>query len=124
MTQKERDTDKSRKELPEFPILFAEMGKRNFEAMTNMQEELLDTVEEMNRDWLACAESEAALVSDFISKLTAARSPADTATACQEWMDRQMNLLAQDGRRLFADSQKFMQVGVRFLSNGSAGGST
>ncbi len=35
-------------------------------------------------------------------------------------MGKRMEMLAEDSRQLFADSQKFFHLGTRFLMNGSA----
>jgi len=103
------------------PAEFAEIGKKRVETMMKIQKELFDRFEEFNRAWFTRAKSEASLVSEFVAKLTAARSAPETATACQECMDKRMELLAEDGRRLFDDSQKFIHLGTQFLMNGSGG---
>jgi hypothetical protein len=46
-------------------------------AMPAMQKEVFHTVETANRNWLARAQSEAKLISDFVGKLTTARSIPD-----------------------------------------------
>jgi hypothetical protein len=123
MAQIKGRTEES-KELPIqnlIPAEFAEIGKKRIETMMKIQKELFDRFEEFNRAWFTRAKSEASLVSDFVTKVTAARSAPETATACQECMDKRMELLAEDSRRLFDDSQKFFQMGTQFLVNGSAG---
>ena len=102
------------------PVEFAEIGKKRIETMMKIQKELFERFEELNRAWFTRAKSEASLVADFVTKLTAARSAPETATACQECMDKRMELLAEDSRRLFDDSQKFLQMGTQLLMNGSA----
>ena len=101
------------------PAEFAEIGKKRIETMMKIQKELFDRFEEFSQAWFTRAKSEASLVSEFVTKLTAARSAPETATACQECMDKRMEMLAEDGRRLFDDSQKFFHLGTRFLMNGS-----
>ena len=103
------------------PAEFAEIGKKRVEAMMEIQKELLDTFEEINHAWFTRVKSEASFASEFVTKLTAARSVPETATACQECMGKRMEMFAEDSRRLFADSQKFIHLGTRFLVNGSAG---
>jgi hypothetical protein len=63
-------------------------------------------------------QSEANLASEFASKLTTARSIPDAMTACQEWSSRRFEMMAEDGKHLFADTQKFIEAGARLVSNG------
>ena len=101
------DADKStRSSAPGFgPGAFGEMGKKQFEAAVEMQKEFLDTMEEINRAWLTRAQSEVALASELAGKLATSRSIPDAATACQECMSRQMEMLAEDSRRMLADGE-------------------
>lgn len=120
------DTDKStRPSAPGFgPGAFGEMGKKQFEAAVEMQKEFLDTMEEINRAWLTRAQSEVTLASELVGKLATSRSIPDAATAYQECMSRQMDMFAEDSRRMLADTEKLMRAGARLLSNGSPGLST
>jgi hypothetical protein len=61
------------------------MGKKRIDEFVKMQAELLDKLQETNRQWLDRAQSEANLASEFASKLAAARSIPDAMTAFQEW---------------------------------------
>jgi hypothetical protein len=63
-------------------------------------------------------QSEATLAPEFASKLAAARSIPETATICQEWVSRRMEMATEDAKRLSADSQKFVATGARLLSKG------
>jgi hypothetical protein len=102
------------------PAELAEFGKKRIAAMVELQKEFLETIEAMNQAWFERAKTEANLASELVTKLTAARSVPETANAYQECMTKRMDMLADDGRRIFADSQKFMHLGARLLSNGSA----
>jgi hypothetical protein len=115
------DTGKSTKSsAPSFvPAAFGEMGRKQFEAALEIQKELLGTFEEMNRAWLAGAQSEMTLASELVDKLATARTIPDAAAACQECMNRQMEMFAENGRRMFADSEKLMRASTRLFSNGS-----
>jgi hypothetical protein len=111
--------------LPNFaPGAFGEMGKKQFEAALEMQKELLGAFEEINRAWVARAQSEVTLASEFVGKLATVRSIPDAATACQECMSRQMEMFAEDSRRMLADGEKLMRAGARLFSSDSAGLST
>ena len=103
------------------PTEIAEIGKKRIEAMMEIQKEFLDTFEAINRAWFERAKSVANLTSELVSKLSSARSMPETASAYQECMGKRMEMLADDGRRAFADSQKFIHLGTRFLANGTAG---
>jgi hypothetical protein len=100
------------------PAEFAAMTKKRIEDFVNAQSELLDKFQETNREWLDRLQSEATLASEFASKLTAARSIPDAMTACQDWTSRRFEMMAEDGKHVLADSQKFMEVGARLVSNG------
>ncbi len=63
-------------------------------------------------------QSHAKLGSEFVTKLTAARSMPEVATAYQEWASRQMEMATEDAKRIFADGQKLAETGARLLSNG------
>jgi hypothetical protein len=90
------------------------------EDMLNFQSQFFAYLQDVNQSWFALLQSEAAVASEFAGKLTAARSIADCASAYQQWLGRHMELLAQDGQRLFADTQKLMTTGARAFTNGSA----
>lgn len=126
MAQKDQHSEKSAASSPlnVVPMDLAEMGKKRIEATIAIQSELVDKLQDMNREWLTRAQSEVDLASELATSLTAARSWPEATTVCQEWAGKRMNMLAEDGRRFVADSQKFMETGARFFSNGRAGGGT
>jgi hypothetical protein len=96
------------------------------DEMMKMQTQFLTAWQDMHREWLERAKVEADFASEFVAKLSAARSLPDAATLWQDWTKRRMEMLAEDTRRLLADSQKFFQAGARFGSTGwpTGGGST
>jgi len=103
------------------PREFAEMGRKAIETMMGMQMGLLESFQTLNQQWMSHAEAEAKLASQFLEKLAAAKSLPDAASACQECMNRRMELLAEDGRQLMAASGKVMP---QLLNNGFSSGST
>jgi len=107
------------------PSEFTAMGKKRLEDLIKMQMELFEKLQEMNRNWIERMQSEAALASEFATKLTAARSIPETATVCQDWAKRRMEMSAEDAKRLVADGQKVLQTGTHMMTNGwlSNGGS-
>jgi Phasin protein len=106
------------------PAQFAEMGKKQAEAMADMQKELIGAIEEVNREWAARIQAEVEFATEFAGKLAAAKSMPDTAAICQECMNRRMEMFADDSRRFIADSQKFMAATTRLLSKSWTGGSS
>jgi hypothetical protein len=120
MAQKETHTEKGAK-LPALnltPLELADVMQKQFAAMVELQKDLFETFADTNRDWSARAKAEAELASELTAKVTSARSVPEAMAICQEWTSRRMALMAEDGRRLLSDSQKFMEKGARLLSNG------
>ncbi len=120
MAQKESSSERAEKPTPFnlMPTELAAMGKQRIEELFNAQTELLEELEDSNRQWFDRAESEAKLASEFTSTLTAARSIPDALAACQEWGSRRFELMAEDGKHLATDTQKFMETGARLLATG------
>lgn len=125
MAQKDQHSETSATSSPlnVAPVDLAEMGKKRIEATNAVQSELIDKLQDMNREWLARAQSEVDLASELTTKLTAARSFPDAVTACQEWASKRMNMFAEDGRRVLADTQRLVKTGARLFSNGVTGSS-
>ena len=101
----------------------AETGRKQVEALLDMQKKFFDP-QDMSRDWAARAKAEADLATAFAEKLSSAKSMPEVAAACQDWMNRRMELFTEDNRRLFADGQKFMNATTQMLSGGWKGGSS
>ena len=119
MPQKDSYTHRAEKSPPTLlPPEFAMMGKKSIEELLNVQKELFENLQETNRHWLECVQSEAALASKFATKLTTTRSIPDAMTTCQEWTGRQIEMMAKDSKLLAADTQRFMETGARLLSSG------
>lgn len=128
MAQQETQANKPLPPGPGSPE-FAAMAMKGFEGLAEAQTEFMKNIREANQKCFEHMQSEAALASEFISKLTASHSVSDTAAACQDWGKRRMELFTQDSQQLMADGQKFMEKAARLFSNGLAsngrkGGST
>ena len=119
MAQKESHGGQTEKlPLPNLvPAEFAAMGKKRVEELAKVQKELLDKLQETNRQWLERMQLEMNVASEFASKLTTVRSIPDAAAVCQEWMTRRLEMMTEDGKRVFADTQKFMEAATRLLPN-------
>lgn len=122
MAQKEARTEQAEK----FPLFnfatadFAVTAKRQIEAVTKAQSETLDNFQEMNQQWLDRFQAEARLASELASKLTAAGSVPDAITAYQNWGSRRIEMMAEDTKHLWDDTQKFMQAGARLMQSQGA----
>jgi hypothetical protein len=103
-----------------FPAQLAQAGQQRMTALIDMQREVLDTFEQLNREWLARAQSEASLACDLVGKMGSAHA----AAAYQEWINRRGEMLAQDARALIAGGEKLAGVYARFFLNRSAAGSS
>jgi hypothetical protein len=121
MAQKESHAERTEKSsLPNLmPTEFAELGKKRIGEFVNTQKELVEKLQEMNRQWFDRAQAEANLASELASKLTAARSIPDAMAAYQEWASRRFEMMAEDGKHLLADTQKFMEAATHLLPNAS-----
>jgi hypothetical protein len=96
---------------------FATMGKQCIEELIKVQTELFENLQQTNRHWLECVQSEASLASKFATKLTATHSVSEAMTTCQEWTSRQIEMMAEDSKLLVGDTQRFMETGARLLWN-------
>jgi hypothetical protein len=99
------------------PAVVADAAASPGEDVFGLQNELFTYLQEANRNWFARMQAEAAIASEFTNKVTAARSVADYASAYQAWLNQHMKLLADDGPRLFSDTQKFIETGTRILAH-------
>ena len=107
------DTGKS------WPTPFFGFGQGQTEAATALQKELLSGYEKANRDWVARVQSEVAMWSELATKLAAARSVPEALEAYSKCVSQRMQMAAEDGRRLFDESQQITQKLTRTLTSGS-----
>jgi hypothetical protein len=106
------------------PAQFAEMGKKQVDALVDMQQELINGIEEVNREWATRIKAETDLANEFAGKLSAAKSVPDTVAIYQEWLGRRMQMFAEDSRRFATDSQKFLAKSTQLFSGGLKGPGT
>jgi len=114
------DTETRAGSAPTMPNVgdFAGFGAKRIETFMEVQKQLVEIFEQLNRDQVARAKRETELASEFAGKVTSARSIPDIMTAYQEWLSKRMTLFTEDGRKLFEDSQKVVTASMRLLSNG------
>ncbi len=90
------------------------------DSMIDLQKQALEYAAELNQVWTARAQSESKLVTDLITKLAGARSVPDAASAWQECLQRQIQLNAEDTRRLLEQNNRFIRMSAEVLTNGGA----
>jgi hypothetical protein len=101
------------------PTGLAAMGEKRMEEFAKVQAVIFSTLHETHQRWLGRMQSEARLASEFTERMTSARSIPDAMTACREWTSQRLEMMADEGNHLLAESRKVMETGVRFLSDGS-----
>ena len=118
----ENETQADKVEQPGTPNLippeFAAMGKKRLDELATVQTQQFEKLREISQNWFGRMQSEAALASELATKLTAARSVPEVATAYQEWATRHMEMAAEDAKRIFTDAQKLAESGTQLLSKG------
>jgi len=107
--------------LSPFPADLVDLGKKRLETLFEVQSKLVDTLPALSREWMSYAQAEQDLSSDLLAKLAAARSLPESAKVYQEWLSRRMDMLAEETRRLLADTQKLVDVGARLFAIDMAG---
>lgn len=89
-------------------------------SLAKVQTELFERFQEANKRWRDRVEAEARLTSEFVSKLSSARSIPDAMTAYQDWGTRRFDMMAKDAKHVLDDAQRFMLAGAHMLTNGFA----
>ncbi|MGC2075063.1 MAG: hypothetical protein WA728_03315 [Xanthobacteraceae bacterium] len=99
---------------------------RSNRSTSPLGSEFFNTLQEMNRNWMARATAEFELNLKLSKKLTAAHSVPDAVAAYHEWLSEEAGARAEDARVLMSSGQKFMDASSRFLSHNwtSAGPTT
>lgn len=120
MAHEEMQRERAEKAFPFMlmPTEFMSAAKDRIEEIAHVQNELVGKFNAVNRHWLERMQAEASLASEFASKFSAARSPSDAMTTCQEWTSRQFEMIAEDSKHFLDDTQDFIQTGAGLLTNG------
>lgn len=82
--------------------------------LVEARNEIWDRLQDANQVWLERIQNEAALTIELASKLTASRSFAETTEVLRHWTEKHVEMATEDTRRLVADTQQMINVGVRF----------
>jgi ribosome-binding protein aMBF1 (putative translation factor) len=122
VAQKESQSERQERVslLSQVPADFAETVKKRLEECANSQTELFEQIQETNKQWFDRAQAEAKLASEFISKLSSARSIPDAMTAYQEWGARRFEMMAEDAKHALDNTQQFIKTSTHMLTNGFA----
>ena len=97
---------------------FLNWGQERTELAMTLQKELLASYEEASRAWLARVQSEVALWSDLVSKLTATRTVPEALETYSKCVSERMKMAADDGRKLADEAQKITQKITKSLGSG------
>ena len=103
-----------------FPEM-AEMGKKRVENLFDAQKELLNKLQETNKQWFDRVQLEAKVASDYANKVMVARSVPDAMTAYQEWASRQLKLAVEDASYAISTGEALMDMGARLLQGEDKG---
>jgi Phasin protein len=106
------------------PAPFLGFGQAQTEAATALQKEFVHAYEDASHAWLARVQSEAVMWSDLATKLAATRTVPEILEAYSQCASQRMQVAAEDGRRLFEQSQQITQKINRSLANVWPKGST
>ena len=94
------------------------------EKIGEVQNEFAKTLDVMSRAAISRATAEIGLGLKLSQKLSAARSPADTLSAYQEWLTEEMSARTEDTRQFMTNCQRFVAEGTRFFSKVGPNGRT
>jgi hypothetical protein len=112
-----RERSRSEKSATGLNAPFGGMGAGNFAEGLRLQKEMFELLQEVGREWVSRANSEAELALRLPNRLTAAESLPAAVSAYQEWLGEWMSLCGNDGRQLLADSRRIIDRGVRCFAS-------
>ncbi len=95
-----------------------EWGQERSEAALALQKTLLESYEQASRTWLARLQSEVDLWTDLANMLSATRSVPEGLEAYSKCVSQRMQMAADDGRRIFEQSQQIVQKVAQSLGKG------
>ncbi len=92
------------------------------EELGAMQSELFQRFQEATRQRTERLLAEAKLSADFGSRLMGTSSPREAMNILQEWTRQRFEMIAEDGKRILDDSQKFIATAARMANSWQAKG--
>jgi len=106
------------------PMPFFNWGSERTEAATALQKAILESYEQASRAWLTRMQSEIALWSDLANKLSTTHTVPEALETYTKCVSQRMQMAADDGRRLFDESQQITQKIAKSLGSGSPAATT
>ena len=94
-----------------------EFRSKGVKGALQMQTEMLGAFEEIGRDWMSGATSQAELAFSLANRLTDARTIPDAISAYQAWLGEWLELRGEVSRRLIIDGQKIVDPGARYFAS-------
>jgi len=94
---------------------FINLGQERAEAAAALQKELFEAYEQASRAWLARVQSEVTMT---WQRVGTTRNFSDALQAYTQSVSQQMQLTAEDGKRLLGDCQQITQKISKSLANG------
>ena len=106
---------------PRAPEHLSDIARQNVEWLATIQKQLLDVLSKANHEWVTFLNEEAELASNLSKKMTTAKSIPDATAAYQELISRQMELMTQQAKIIFENTQEFTKTCMQVVSGSKAG---
>ena len=103
------------------PEHLSDITRQNIETLAVIQKQLLDVLNKANHEWVTFLNEEAELASNLSKKMTTAQSIPDATAAYQELISRQMELMTQQAKIIFENTQEITKTCMQVVSGGKAG---
>jgi len=100
------------------PLPFLNWGQERTEAAMAVQKTILESYEQASRAWLERMQSEVTLWSNLANKLSATHSAPEALETYTNFVSQRVQMAAEDGRRIAAESQKVAQKIAQSFGNG------
>jgi predicted acylesterase/phospholipase RssA len=88
----------------------ADITTQNIETLAAIQKQLLDVLNKATHEWVTFLNKETELASNLSKKMTTAQSLPDATAAYQELISRQMELMRQQAKIIFENTQEFTKT--------------
>ena len=108
---------------PRAPEHLSDIARQNIEWLGAIQKQLLDVLSNANHEWVTFLNEneEAELASNLSKKMTTAKSIPDATAAYQELIGQQMELMTQQAKIIFENTQEITKTCMQVVSGGKAG---
>ncbi len=95
-----------------------QFGKDRSEAMLKVHKELLEAYQEASQAWVKRVKSEVEFWSELANKMATSRSVPEGLEAYRDGIAHRMQMAAEDGRRMYEESQKLIAAVTSSVSGG------